>query len=141
MGRGSPLCHYHRHHHHHTYIHACMHAHIHTLLTFPTIIIIILFLLTQLIKQAQEYQKQCEILTKQEAEMKSQVRHTFTVPVTGLVCQRDSTGGSYPVLGHSVVSLTRSFASYTVNSLLDGHRRDWPQLSVLERCLAYRESG
>ena len=27
----------------------------------------------QLIKQAQEYQKQCEILTKQEAEMKSQV--------------------------------------------------------------------
>ena len=29
--------------------------------------------LLQLITRAQEYQKQCEILTKQEAEMKSQV--------------------------------------------------------------------
>ena len=37
---------------------------------------IVLVLLIQLIKQAQEYQKQCEILTKQEAEMKSQVNMT-----------------------------------------------------------------
>ena len=38
-----------------------------------------------MIKQAQEYKKQCELLTKQETEMKSQVTNTKTEVPTGYI--------------------------------------------------------
>ena len=38
-----------------------------------------------MIKQAQEYKKQCELLTKQETEMKSQVTNTKREVPTGYI--------------------------------------------------------
>ena len=38
------------------------------------------------------------------------------------------------------LGLTQSLFVHTVSSVLDGHLRDRPQLSVLERCPVYRKS-
>ena len=56
-----------------------------------------------------------------------------------LVPRLSLSSASLAIWRKTLVDVAKSLVNIAVNSLLDVHHWDWPQLSVLERCPAYRE--